>query len=129
MKARPDRSERGRRARTSGHWAEYVALVHLMLKGYRILGFRLKLPQGEIDILAQRGRRLAVVEVKSRRAHDEAAEAISNEQQDRLWHAAMTLQSRHPQLRALDLGFDLYTIAPGRWPQHRRDAFEMTERF
>ncbi len=123
------RSERGRRAHRSGHWAEYIALVHLMLKGYRILGFRLKLPQGEIDILAQRGKRLAVVEVKQRRTHDEAGESVSDEQQDRLWQSAMALQNRHPQLRALDLGFDLYTLAPGRWPRHRRNAFEKNERF
>ena len=37
-----------------------------MAKGYRILGFRLKTPPGEIDLLAQRGRTLAVVEVKRR---------------------------------------------------------------
>ena len=129
MKAKADRSERGRRARTNGHWAEYVALVHLMLKGYRILGFRLKLPQGEIDILAQRGRRLAVVEVKQRRTHEEAWESVSNLQQDRLWQSGLTLQSRHPALRALDLAIDLYTLAPGRWPRHRLNAFEKTERF
>ena len=129
MTAKPDRKARGRRAHQSGHWAEYIALIHLMLKGYRILGFRLKLPQGEIDILAQRGKRLAVVEVKSRRTHDEALESVSEEQQERLWQSAMALQSRQPQLRALDLGFDLYTLAPGRWPQHRLNAFEKNERF
>ena len=127
--ARASRAERGRKARTSGHWAEYVALVHLMLKGYRILGFRLKLPQGEIDILAQRGRRLAVVEVKQRRSHDEASESVSEDQQERLWQSALTLQSSQPRLKALDLSLDLYTLAPGRWPQHRINAFEKNERF
>jgi len=124
-----DRSTRGRKAREAGHWAEYVALVHLMLKGYRILGFRLKLPQGEIDLLAQRGRRLAVVEVKQRRTQEEAWESVSAEQQERLWQSALTLQASRPQLRPLDIGLDLYTIAPGRWPQHRINAFEKSERF
>ncbi len=128
-KKRLDRRERGRRAHRAGHWAEYIALVHLMLKGYRILGFRLKLPQGEIDILAQRGKRLAVVEVKQRRTHEEAWESVSDVQQDRLWESALSLQASRPQLRALDLGIDLYTIAPGRWPQHRLNAFEQNERF
>ncbi len=127
--ARVNRSERGRKARTSGHWAEYIALIHLMLKGYRILGFRLKLPQGEIDLLAQRGKRLAVVEVKRRRTHEEAWETVSADQQDRLWQSGLTLQSSRPQLRALDLNIDLYTVAPGRWPQHRINAFEKIERF
>ncbi len=129
MTAARTRSQRGRKARQAGHWAEYVALVHLMLKGYRILGFRLKLPQGEIDLLAQRGRRLAVVEVKQRRTHEEAWDSVSAEQQERLWQSALTLQAGRPQLRRLDLGIDLYTIAPGRWPQHRLNAFEKAERF
>jgi putative endonuclease len=100
-----------------------------MLKGYRILGFRLKLPQGEIDILAQRGKRLAVIEVKLRRTHEEAWESVSAVQQARLWQSALSLLDGRPQLKALDLGIDLYTLAPGRWPQHRINAFEQTERF
>ena len=118
------RSRRGREAHKSGHLAEYVALVHLMLKGYRILGFRLKLPQGEIDILAQKGRRLAMVEVKSRRFHEDAVESVSAIQQERLWQAGLALQARKPRLKALDLNIDLYTVAPGRWPRHAINAFE-----
>jgi len=124
-----DRRERGRKARLSGHLAEYVALVHLMLKGYRILGFRLKTPQGEIDILAQKGTRLAIVEVKSRRLHDDAVESVSEIQQERLWQAGLRLQHKKPRLRDLDLSIDLYTLAPGRWPRHIINAFEKTERF
>jgi Holliday junction resolvase-like predicted endonuclease len=37
-----------------------------MLKGYQIVAFRLKGRAGEIDILARRGRVLAVVEVTRR---------------------------------------------------------------
>lgn len=124
-----DRSTRGRKARERGRLIEYVALVHLMLKGYRILGFRLKIPQGEIDILAQKGTRLVVVEVKSRTSHDIAIESVSSIQQDRLWQAGLALQARKPQLARLDLNIDLYTFAPGRWPRHILNAFEKTERF
>lgn len=104
--------------------AEYVALVHLMLKGYRILGFRLKTPRGEIDLLAQKGRRLAIVEVKSRRTPQEAFETVSATQQARLWQAGLALQAKKPQLQKLDLNIDLYVLAPGHWPQHRINAFE-----
>lgn len=124
-----DRAETGRRARKSGRWAEYVALVHLLLKGYRILGFRLKLPQGEIDILAQKGRRLALVEVKSRLTLEEARESVSAVQQRRLWQAGLALQARRKGLQALDLTIDLYTLAPGQWPIHEVNAFERNERF
>ena len=123
------RALRGKKARARGHRLEYVALLHLMLKGYRILGFRLPMPQGEIDILAQKGKRLAVVEVKARMDVDAAMTAVTPDQQDRLWQAGMALQAAHPQLGALELGIDLYTLCPGQWPRHTRDAFEKIDRF
>lgn len=124
-----DRASRGAKAHKRGHLAEYIALVHLMLKGYRILGFRLKMPQGEIDILAQKSRRLHLVEVKQRRSHEEAIETVSSIQQERLWQSGLALQEKKPRLRKLDLVIDLYTIAPGQWPRHQINAFEKIERF
>lgn len=123
------RSARGKTARERGRRLEYIALIHLMLKGYRILGFRLAMPQGEIDILAQKGKRLAVVEVKARMDVDAAMTAVTSVQQDRLWQAGMALQESRPQLAALDLCVDLYTLCPGQWPRHTKDAFEKIERF
>ena len=124
-----DKALRGAKAHKRGHLAEYVALIHLMLKGYRILGFRLKMPQGEIDILAQKGARLHLVEVKQRRSHEEAVETVSTIQQERLWQTGLALQEKKPRLRRLDLVIDLYTIAPGQWPRHQINAFEKIERF
>ena len=124
-----DRRPRGLTARPSGRFAAYIALVHLMLKGYRILGFRLKLPQGEIDILARKGNRLAMVEVKQRQLHETAIESVSITQQDRLWQAGLSLQHSRPRWRDLDLCIDLYTLAPGRWPRHSLNAFEKSDTF
>ncbi len=124
MSLRAARSARGKKAHRAGHLNEYIALIHLMLKGYRILGFRLKTPQGEIDILALKQRRLAVVEVKSRRTVEEAMESVSPTQQHRLWQAGLILQARRPALKHFDLNLDLYVIVPGRWPQHVHNAFE-----
>ena len=124
-----DKALRGAKAHKRGHLAEYVALIHLMLKGYRILGFRLKMPQGEIDILAQKGARLHLVEVKQRRSQEEAVETVSAIQQERLWQTGLALQEKKPRLRRLDLVIDLYTIAPGQWPRHQINAFEKIERF
>ena len=124
MDRRAARSSRGKKARERGRRLEYVALIHLMLKGYRILGFRLAMPQGEIDILAQKGKRLAVVEVKARMNIDAAMTAVSAIQQDRLWQAGLALQETRPQLAALDLNIDLYTLCPGQWPRHTKNAFE-----
>lgn len=100
-----------------------------MLKGYRILGFRLDTPQGEIDILALRGRRLAVVEVKQRRTLDAAYETVSATQQSRLWQAGQALQARRPKLAKYDLAIDLYILAPGHCPRHQLNAFEQLDRF
>jgi Holliday junction resolvase-like predicted endonuclease len=49
-----------------GLWAEWLGCCVLWLKGYSILARRLKTPVGEIDIVAQKGRTLAIVEVKYR---------------------------------------------------------------
>ena len=77
------RQAKGGQAFKSGHAAEWVAAALLMAKGYQILGFRLKSRGGEIDILAQRGRVLAVVEVKRRANLQAALEAMKPVQRQR----------------------------------------------
>ena len=51
------RQARGAAARAAGRRGEVLAALMLMAKGYRILGFRLRAPQAEIDLLAKRGGR------------------------------------------------------------------------
>lgn len=95
-----------------------------MLKGYHIIGFRLKTPMAEIDILATKGRRLAMVEVKQRRTLDEALQSVSEIQQSRLWQAGLRLQENKPQLASLELNIDLYVVAPKALPRHIKCAFQ-----
>ncbi|MDC7683009.1 YraN family protein [Asticcacaulis sp. BYS171W] len=116
------RRERGQKAHKRGHLSEYIALGHLMLTGHRILGFRLKTPESEIDILALKGKRLCVIEVKQRRTLLEAVTAVGPVQQHRLWQAGLKLQDRKPALRKYDLHVDLYAITP-QGVKHVRDAF------
>ncbi|MFT3997741.1 MAG: YraN family protein [Asticcacaulis sp.] len=116
------RASRGQRAHRRGHLSEYVALLHLMLTGHRILGFRLKTPEAEIDILALKGQRLAIVEVKQRQTALDALTAVSPEQRYRLWQAGHKLQARRPQLARFSLHLDLYVVTP-RGLRHVRDAF------
>src|SRR5205085_11242498 len=82
------RSERGLRARLAGRRGEVLSALWLMAKGYRILGFRLKTRAGEIDLLAQKGEVLAVVEVKLRTSLEAALEAVTFQQRARLRRAA-----------------------------------------
>lgn len=91
-----------------------------MAKGYRILGFRLKAPGAEIDILAQRGRTLVVVEVKRRASADAADQALQADQRERLRLAGERVLRQRPGLKGLVLRVDTVTLSPGRFPRHRR---------
>ena len=121
--ARPWRRRLGALARSGGRRAEWITLAWLMLKGWRILGFRLKTPQAEIDILALRGRVLAVVEVKSRSSLAAALEAVGPDQRERLRRAGQTLAARRPDLAGRTVRLDLVALAPGRRPRHLADAW------
>ena len=112
------RQARGAAARVSGRRTEWLAALLLMAKGYRLLGFRLKTPHGEIDLLALRGRVLAVVEVKRRRTIEEALEAVTASQQERLRRAGINLAARVRKPQDLAVRLDLIALAPGRWPRH-----------
>jgi putative endonuclease len=95
-----------------------LAAVWLMAKGYRILGFRLRTPQGEIDLLAQRGRVLAVVEVKRRTTLEEALAAVTPVQRERLVRAARGVAAHRRALSRLEVRLDLFALAPKARPRH-----------
>jgi putative endonuclease len=120
---KPVRARRGALARRDGRRSEVLCALWLMLKGYRILGFRLKTPQAEIDLLALRGDVVAVVEVKRRRTLDEALDAVTPRQRERLLAAARQVAGRRPDLAHAGVRLDLMALAPGRWPRHIRDAW------
>lgn len=110
----------GGRAHREGHGAEWIAAIWLMMKGYQILGFRLKSRAGEIDILTRRGRVLAVVEVKRRATLDAALGALTSAQRDRLLAAGRAVARNRRGLADLDLRLDMVALAPGRFPRHLR---------
>lgn len=114
------RQAKGGQAFRSGHAAEWMAAALLMAKGYQILGFRLKSPAGEIDILARRGPVLAVVEVKRRATLQAALLALKPMQRDRLIAAGEAVRRNRPALQPLDLRIDIMALAPGRFPRHVR---------
>lgn len=110
----------GGQAHRQGHGAEWVAALWLMLRGYQILGFRLRGRAGEIDILARRGRVLAVVEVKRRPTMDLAVNALGPDQYQRLLRAGRAVLKGHPGLVGLSLRIDIVALAPGCIPRHIR---------
>jgi putative endonuclease len=106
--------------------AESRAAALLMLSGYRVAARRWRGPIGEIDIVARRGRLLVFVEVKARETLDDAAEAVTPEQQRRIVAAAEAWLAKHPNDATRDIRFDAVLIAPWRWPRHIRTAFDAT---
>ncbi len=115
---------RGSQARLAGRRAEWAAALWLMAKGYRILAMRLATPQGEVDLVAARGRILAMVEVKRRRTLEEALLAVGPVQRERLRRAGRQIAARASGLNVLQIvRLDLVALAPGRWPRHIPDAW------
>lgn len=111
----------GGQAFREGHGAEWIAAAYLMLKGYQILGFRLKTRGVEIDILARKGRTAVVVEVKRRATLDAALNAVHSQQLERLRAAGAALLRQRPSLAGLELRIDTVALAPKRIPRHRRN--------
>jgi len=111
------------RAQRRGRAAEWLCLWHLRLRGWRILARGWRCPAGEIDILARRGRVLAVIEVKSRSEFATAAAALAPRQRRRIARAAQAFVVGRSDLAGLDLRFDLMLVAPLRLPRHWRGAW------
>ncbi|MBO6947729.1 MAG: YraN family protein [Rhodospirillales bacterium] len=116
-------TDRRRRANRRGRGAETLAAGILRLKGYRILARGFRVPTGEIDIVAARGRTIAFVEVKARESRTAALDAVGFQQRGRIVRAAEHFLSQHAGLRGHDLRFDVIAIVPGRLPEHIADAW------
>ncbi|MFQ6018880.1 MAG: YraN family protein [Kiloniellaceae bacterium] len=119
--------EQRRRAYGRGRKAEKLAAWWLRLKGYRILARDFRVPLGEIDLIARRGRVLALVEVKARPNLAAAGEAIGPRQRARIRRAAELFLQRHPGLAGLDVRFDVVLIAAGHRPRHIADAWRIED--
>ena len=82
-----------------GRAGEDRASVHLQAAGYRILDRNWRTRDGEIDIVAERGSVLVVVEVKTRRSdlYGDPLEAIDVRKRARLWRLATAWRQAHPE--------------------------------
>ncbi|WP_439533240.1 YraN family protein [Polymorphobacter sp.] len=105
------------RSEKHGRWAESLAALYLRLKGYRILGRRLRTAGGEIDILARQGDTLVFVEVKKRMTLDNARKALHPAQKRRMEAASRRLVSRYGRNIATTR-LDAVLIGPWGWPEH-----------
>jgi putative endonuclease len=120
--------ERRRATFLRGHRAERIALLFLLLKGYRPLARRFAASGGEIDLVVTRGDTIVFVEVKARGLMDDALTAVTAAKRRRFSRAARVWLARHPWAATKTWRADAVFIAPRRWPQHVAAAFELEMR-
>ena len=107
---RAEAEARGRRAERRAAW-------WLRLHGWRILGERLRVAAGEVDLVARRGRIVAFIEVKWRERPEDLDHAIDQYRLRRVAAAAEMLRHRFARPRD-DIRIDVMLLAPGRLPRH-----------
>ncbi len=123
--ARPSAKVRRRATEGRGRWAEAVALLYLLAKGYRPLARRFAAAGGEVDLVVRRGSTIAFVEVKARAALEDALTAITAGKRRRFSRAARAWLARHPGAAGLTWRADAVYVAPWSRPRHREAAFEI----
>ncbi len=103
--------------------AEYLASVLLVLKGYRILGHRYRCPEGEIDLIARKGTAIIFVEVKNRKALEDALEAVSPSGRNRITRAARRYIATIPDTAERTYRFDVIAFSPPFNVRHIENAW------
>lgn len=111
-----------------GLTAEERCAEHLRTRGYAILATRLRTKEGEIDLLAQQGDTLVVVEVKARASQADGLYAVTPRQQKRLTRAALAVLA-DPDRAGLtpplppNIRFDVMAVAGDAPPFHLESAW------
>ncbi|MGN6154220.1 MAG: YraN family protein [Sphingomicrobium sp.] len=114
---------RRQKAEKRGRAAESLGCWYLRIKGWRILARRARVPGGEVDIVARRGRVLAFVEVKARASDEAAGFALDRYRLRRVAVAAERLTARYMR-EGDDVRIDALFIVPGKLPRHLANVWE-----
>ncbi len=104
-------------AEARGRRAETVAAWWLRLRGWRVLARRVRVPGGEVDLIARRGRVLAFVEVKQRSTDEAADWSLDAYRLRRVAVAAQCLTPRYAR-DGDEVRIDAMFIVPRRLPRH-----------
>jgi putative endonuclease len=105
------------RSERDGRRGETIAALWLLVRGWSILGRRVRTPVGEVDLIARRGKTLAFIEVKWRRSAAEAALSLDHHRLRRVAAAADALAPRY--MRDGDsVQIDAIFVTRGKLPQH-----------
>ena len=112
-------------ARDLGKRGERRAAWFYRLRGYSIVERNLRLHAGEIDLIARRGKTVAIVEVKARQslAAGEGFEAVDRRKRERLVRLGDQYAAAHP---GVQLRYDILSLFWTGWRfavKHFPDAF------
>ncbi|WP_082766885.1 YraN family protein [Bosea sp. PAMC 26642] len=109
----------------TGRRAEWLAILWLSAKGYRLLARRFGGKGGEIDLIVKRGRTVAFVEVKARGVIEDAMGAITPQKRRLVEMRIRQWLARNPWAMDCHLRADAVFLAPWRWPRHIVRMFEL----
>jgi len=109
-------------AEQRGRQGERLAGWWLRLKGWSIVGRRVRTPAGEIDLIARRGSMVAFVEVKARKTGQALDEAIDERRLSRVAAAAESVAAVYMK-PGDDMRIDVILLAPGRAPRHLENVW------
>jgi putative endonuclease len=116
--------EHRKAAETRGRRSERFAALLLACKFYRVIGKRVKTRAGELDLIAMSPSGvLCFVEVKARGLENDAVEAVTARQRQRIARAAALYLGARPSLRHKGVRFDAILVTSRRWPRHLKDAW------
>lgn len=95
--------------RELGPLGERRAAWFYRLRGYRIVARNVRLGAGEIDLVVQRSRTIAIVEVKTRQSHTagEGYDAVDRRKRERLIRLGDRYAARHPDAQ---LRYDIVSL-------------------
>ncbi len=113
--------------------AEFIAIIFLSFKGYKILARRYKTYVGEIDIIASKNiknkRHLIALEVKARQKINIKNkflfdEIVTRKQTNRIKKSLIHFVKTHKKYQNYYLRFDLIAISPYKMPFHLEGFWE-----
>lgn len=87
-------------AKRVGNWGEALTAEYLRGRGWHILESGFSCPEGEIDLIAQKGDTLAFVEVKTRQSarYGAGREAVDWHKQRKITATAFRYLAQHPEV-------------------------------
>ena len=115
--------------RAYGNAGEQAACDFLTTNGWKIIGRNVRMGRNEIDIIAEKRKTIAFIEVKRRSSinYGRPAEAVNAEKQRRIVQAA-ALYIESNGLENADIRFDVIEVLPGEI-RHIKGAFDATDMF